>query len=53
MMRTLTLKSPAKLNLYLKVMRRFPDGYHELVTLFHRISLCDRLKLQACPEGFS
>lgn len=51
-MNSLTLVSPAKLNLFLKVLRRRADGYHELVTLFHRISLADRLTLRKAP-GFS
>ena len=45
-MRSLTLLSPAKLNLYLKVVGRRTDGYHELVTLFQQISLKDRLTLK-------
>lgn len=50
-MHSLTLHSPAKLNLALRVLRRRRDGYHELVTLFHRISLKDTLKLQKRSEG--
>ena len=52
-MRSLTLVSPAKLNLYLKIIRRRPDGYHELVTVFHRILLCDRIVLSKRKAGFS
>ena len=52
-MRSLTLVSPAKLNLCLKVIRRRPDGYHDLVTLFHRISLCDKISLSKKKAGFS
>jgi len=44
-MNSLTVKSPAKVNLYLKVLGKRPDGYHELVTRFHRISLCDKIVL--------
>jgi 4-diphosphocytidyl-2-C-methyl-D-erythritol kinase len=44
-MKFLTLAAPAKVNLYLEVLGRRPDGYHELLTLFHRISLCDRIRL--------
>ncbi|MSR78160.1 MAG: 4-(cytidine 5'-diphospho)-2-C-methyl-D-erythritol kinase [Candidatus Omnitrophica bacterium] len=51
-MRTLILKSPSKLNLYLKIIRRRSNGYHELVTLFHRISLCDTLRIQKKPKEF-
>jgi 4-diphosphocytidyl-2-C-methyl-D-erythritol kinase len=42
---SLLLSSPAKLNLYLDVLDRRPDGYHELLTLFERISLCDTIHL--------
>lgn len=42
-MKTLTVKSPAKINLSLRVIRRRRDGYHELVTVFHRLSLADKI----------
>lgn len=42
----LVISSPAKVNLYLRIIRRRKDGYHDLVTLFHRISLCDRLEIR-------
>jgi len=45
-MKSLKLKSPAKLNLFLQVLNLRPDGYHNLHTLFHRISLCDSLILK-------
>jgi 4-diphosphocytidyl-2-C-methyl-D-erythritol kinase len=51
-MKSLTLKSPAKLNLYLKILRKRPDGYHDLATLFHRISLADTLRLRKKADGF-
>lgn len=50
-MRSLTLSSPAKINLYLKVIHKRPDGYHQLVTLFHRISLKDTLRLEKAKPG--
>lgn len=50
-MNSLALKSPAKVNLYLEVLGKRPDGYHELRTLFHRISLCDELILRRIPES--
>lgn len=35
--------SPAKLNLFLHITGRRPDGYHNLQTLFQFIDLCDLL----------
>jgi 4-diphosphocytidyl-2-C-methyl-D-erythritol kinase len=43
--------SPAKLNLYLKVLGKRPDGFHNIVTLFQRISLCDHLAFRRNPGG--
>jgi len=34
---------PAKVNLYLKVLGRRPDGYHELVTVMQPLALADEL----------
>lgn len=45
-MNFLTVKSPSKINLVLRVLRRRPDGYHDLVTLFHRISLADTIQIR-------
>jgi 4-diphosphocytidyl-2-C-methyl-D-erythritol kinase len=39
----LRLRCPAKVNLYLKVLARRPDGYHELVTVMQPLSLADEL----------
>lgn len=46
---TLSLPSPAKINLFLEILRRRPDGYHTLDTIFQEISLVDRLT--AAPRG--
>ena len=40
------LKAFAKINLFLEVPRRRPDGYHDLATLFARIGVCDRLSFK-------
>jgi 4-diphosphocytidyl-2-C-methyl-D-erythritol kinase len=41
----LTLKAPAKLNFRLDVLRRRPDGYHELRMVMQRINLCDHIRI--------
>ncbi|HOW59672.1 MAG TPA: 4-(cytidine 5'-diphospho)-2-C-methyl-D-erythritol kinase [Candidatus Omnitrophota bacterium] len=51
-MRTITIRSPAKLNLHLRILGKRPDGYHNLLTIFHRISLADTIRIQKKPKGF-
>lgn len=41
-----SIEAPAKLNLFLEVLGRRPDGYHELVTAMQRVSLADQLVLR-------
>ena len=50
-MKSLSLQSPAKLNLYLKVVNKREDGYHNLITLFERIDLCDEICLKSNLTG--
>ncbi len=47
----LRLESPAKINLFLEVLGRRPDGYHELVTEMACISLADRLAFRVTADG--
>jgi len=35
--------APAKLNLFFRVLRKRPDGYHDIASLFQAIDLFDRL----------
>ncbi len=46
----MVLKSYAKLNLYLEVLNRRKDNYHNIKTLFERISLCDKITLKSRPD---
>lgn len=48
---TLRLIAPAKINLALEVLRRRPDGFHEIDTVMTTIDLADRVTLTARPEG--
>ena len=41
------IKSPAKLNIRLKVTGRRPDGYHELVSVMVPVALFDLIELEA------
>lgn len=40
-MLNLTINSPAKINLFLRIVGRRQDGYHELASLFQTVSLFD------------
>jgi 4-diphosphocytidyl-2-C-methyl-D-erythritol kinase len=42
--------APAKLNLALVVGPRRADGKHELVTVFQRVDLCDRITVEPAAE---
>lgn len=38
--------APAKVNWFLEVLGKRPDGYHEIVTFMMAVDLCDRLVVQ-------
>lgn len=46
-----TWPAPAKLNLFLHILGRRADGYHELQTAFQFIDLCDELDFQPRADG--
>lgn len=46
-MQSYTLIAPAKINLYLEIIRDRPDGYHELVMILQSIDLADRLEIRS------
>eukprot|EP00249_Psilotum_nudum_P020525 c27742_g1_i1 orf=733-2022(-) len=47
----LTLFSPSKINVFLRITSKRPDGYHDLASLFHVISLGDVIKFSVSPSG--
>ncbi len=47
---TLTVDSPAKVNLLLKVLGKRPDGYHNLVSIVDIVSLSDTLEVEELDE---
>ena len=47
-----TLTAPAKINLFLDITARRPDGYHEISGVMQSISLCDTVTLEVTePTG--
>ncbi|MEA3328838.1 MAG: 4-(cytidine 5'-diphospho)-2-C-methyl-D-erythritol kinase [Candidatus Omnitrophota bacterium] len=49
----LILDSPAKINLYLRVLNKREDGYHQVETLIQAVDLCDRLTLTKSAGNIS
>lgn len=49
----LSLLSPAKINLFLHVTGRRPDGYHDLFSLMCCISIFDRIELSFSGNGIA
>ena len=47
----LALFSPAKINIFLRIVRRREDGFHDLASLFHVIDLGDDMTFSLLPPG--
>lgn len=47
---TLQLESPAKVNLRLEILKKREDGYHEIRTVFQRISVYDTIRFSLKKE---
>uniref|UniRef100_A0A1D1XQG3 4-(cytidine 5'-diphospho)-2-C-methyl-D-erythritol kinase n=1 Tax=Anthurium amnicola TaxID=1678845 RepID=A0A1D1XQG3_9ARAE len=45
----LTLFSPCKVNVFLRITRKREDGFHDLASLFHVINLGDTIKFSLSP----
>lgn len=43
--------APAKVNLWLRVLGRRRDGFHEIDTLFQAVDLCDEVEVSRSPEA--
>jgi 4-diphosphocytidyl-2-C-methyl-D-erythritol kinase len=43
--------APAKLNLFLHVTGRRPDGFHNLETIFQLVDLCDEIDIELRRDG--
>ncbi|PWB74445.1 4-(cytidine 5'-diphospho)-2-C-methyl-D-erythritol kinase [candidate division GN15 bacterium] len=47
---SLVIGAPAKVNLFLEILGRRPDGFHNLHSLFQAVSLFDRLTFAPLPD---
>ncbi|MFC1667591.1 4-(cytidine 5'-diphospho)-2-C-methyl-D-erythritol kinase [Candidatus Omnitrophota bacterium] len=52
-MQEFSVFAPAKLNLYLDVLDKRPDGYHNIKTLFEKIDLKDEIIIREKDKGIS
>lgn len=48
--RQLTVKCPAKINTFLRIAGRRPDGYHQLQTVMIAVDLCDLLHVAPADQ---
>ena len=48
---TLSFFSPCKINLFLRILRKREDGYHDLASLFQAIGFGDTLEMTRIQEG--
>jgi hypothetical protein len=48
---TMVLFSPSKINLFLRIIRKREDGFHDLASLFQAVGFGDTLELTKLEEG--
>lgn len=46
---TARILAPAKVNLFLEILGKRPDGFHEIVTVMQAVSLFDTVSVTKCP----
>lgn len=51
MVSSIKIKTYAKINLYLDVVGKYSDGFHEIESIFQTVSLADLLNFNEVPEG--
>jgi 4-diphosphocytidyl-2-C-methyl-D-erythritol kinase len=47
----LSVQTPAKVNLFLNIRPRRPDGYHEISSVMQAVRLCDQLDISPRKDG--
>ena len=50
-MKAIEVLAPAKVNLFLKILNRRNDGFHDIETVFEKISLFDRIAFREIPRN--
>ncbi|MDD5504997.1 MAG: 4-(cytidine 5'-diphospho)-2-C-methyl-D-erythritol kinase [Candidatus Omnitrophica bacterium] len=50
---SITLEAPAKINLYLDIISKRKDLYHNIATIFCKLKLCDHIRVSAKGKGVS
>ena len=50
-MSIITQKAPAKINLWLEIASRRPDGYHDIESVMQTVDLYDDITLERLPSG--
>lgn len=48
---SVTLSARAKINLYLDILSRRENGYHNILSIMQSVALCDTVTLTARPKG--
>ncbi|RLG11230.1 4-(cytidine 5'-diphospho)-2-C-methyl-D-erythritol kinase [Candidatus Pacearchaeota archaeon] len=51
-MKNISILTPAKINLTLQVLKRRPDNYHEIYTIFQKITLFDEIEITKGSPSF-
>jgi len=49
-MKKIRLRCPAKINLFLKILNKRKDNYHNIETIFEKISLFDTISIKEIPH---
>jgi len=50
-MQSMEIKAPAKINLFLDILGKRPDGYHNIKSIVIPVSVYDRIVLENSPDG--
>lgn len=50
-MKEIQVLAPAKLNLFLKILNKRRDGFHNIETVFEKVSLFDKISLKEIPPN--